>query len=124
MIIIFADITDINIINRRTPQIIHQSGEFYIKIMKAIKIFLVIFLLVICANSYADEWTRDSLDNRRAIQNNSNPPARKIPVHSLELVKDNGIIRRIKAVSLTFDVLITGIANNNSKLPAKFILKS
>lgn len=79
--------------------------------MKAIKIFIVIFLLVItCASSQAGEWTRDSLDNRRAIANNSKPPARKIPVHSLDPVNDNGIIRRVKlpegvkAVSLTFDM--------------------
>ncbi|MBQ7561995.1 MAG: polysaccharide deacetylase family protein [Synergistaceae bacterium] len=79
--------------------------------MKAIKIFILIFLLVItCASSQADEWTRDSLDNRRAMANNSTPPARKIPVNSLDPVNDNGIIRRVKlpegvkAVSLTFDM--------------------
>ena len=79
--------------------------------MKTIKIFLVILLIAVtCANSQADEWTRDSLDNRRAIANNSTPPARKIPVNFLDPVNDNGIIRRVKlpegvkAISLTFDM--------------------
>ena len=78
--------------------------------MKAIKIFLAMIFIFVCNASNADEWTRDSLDSRRAIANNSNPPARKIPVNNLAPIKDEGIIRRVKlpdgvkAVSLTFDM--------------------
>ncbi|MBQ7577974.1 MAG: polysaccharide deacetylase family protein [Synergistaceae bacterium] len=78
--------------------------------MKAIKIFLAIIFIFTCTASNADEWTRDSLDSRKAIANNSNPPARKIPINTLAPIKDEGIIRRVrlpdgvKSVSLTFDM--------------------
>ena len=71
----------------------------------------VCVLILISSITYADEWTKDRLDSRRAIMNDSSPPERLRPIHELEALNTNeGIIRRvklsddIKAIALTFDM--------------------
>ena len=81
--------------------------------MKGVRIFLAVCMLIVasCAYGMSDEWHAVSLDKRRAIANNTEPPARKVPLHMLEpLSDDEGVIRRVrlsddvKAVALTFDM--------------------
>ncbi|MBR1656873.1 MAG: polysaccharide deacetylase family protein [Synergistaceae bacterium] len=75
-------------------------------------ILSLILAVLISVQAFADdEWKPDSLDRRRAIPNNSNPPERLMPLHKLKpLENDEGVIRRVrlpdgvKAVSLTFDM--------------------
>lgn len=71
---------------------------------------LCVFILV-SSLAFADEWTQDNLDSRKALPNNSNPPERLKPVHELPpLEADEGVIRRVKlsgdvkAVAITFDM--------------------
>lgn len=69
------------------------------------KILLLFILSALCCN-----WKIESRDQRRAISNNSEPPARLSPLHQLPALQDEGIIRRVKlpegvkAVALTFDM--------------------
>ncbi|MBQ3402101.1 MAG: polysaccharide deacetylase family protein [Synergistaceae bacterium] len=83
--------------------------------MKAAKIFTFLFLTMAAASSSPspeiDGWTPSSLDQRRAIPNNSSAPERLSPLHELQpLSNDEGVIRRVKlpdgvkAVALTFDM--------------------
>ena len=74
-------------------------------------VYILILITSITSIAYADEWTQDKLDSRKAIMNNSTPPERLKPIHELpSLNSKEGIIRRvklsgdIKAVSLTFDM--------------------
>mgnify|MGYP007102016100 FL=1 len=71
----------------------------------------IIFSVILSGALYADEWTPDKLDQRRAIKNDSTPPSRLTPLNNLEpLENDEGVIRRVKIqgdekfVSLTFDM--------------------
>ena len=71
----------------------------------------IIFLMILSRVLYADEWTSDKFDQRKAIQNDSTPPSRLIPLNNLEPLKnDEGVIRRVKIQSdekfaaLTFDM--------------------
>lgn len=80
--------------------------------MKALKFFLLIFFISAASNSYAQDWSLQSSDLRRAVANNSNPPERLEPSTKLKPLNTNeGIIRRvklfsddIKAIALTFDL--------------------
>ena len=72
---------------------------------------IFIMICVLSSAVYADEWTKDKFDSRRAIPNNSNPPERLRPIHALSPIEsDEGIIRRVKlsddmkAIALTFDM--------------------
>lgn len=78
--------------------------------MKTIKILMIVFLLASAAHA-SDSWATASFDKRKALPNNSTPPARTLPIHTLKpLSPDEGVIRRvklssdIKAVALTFDM--------------------
>ena len=78
----------------------------------------IIITLTIITASYADEWTpassswrNESYDRRRALTNDTTPPARLTPVHTLPpLTQNEGVIRRVrisgdkKAIALTFDM--------------------
>lgn len=76
-------------------------------------IFFIIFLFLILALSSSalcyTPWQFESADLRRAIANNSSPPARLSPEINLE-PKNFGIIRRVrpydnkKIIALTFDM--------------------
>ena len=83
--------------------------------MKTIKI--IVLALILLSLSYMFDLlvesmtAQDSLDMRRAIPNNSAPPERTIPLHTLpSLSDDEGVIRRVrlsddvKAVAFTFDM--------------------
>ena len=73
---------------------------------------MLLFLLLTHATAFANsEWKITSLDLRRAVPNNTNPPERLSPLHELPpLSHDEGVIRRVKlsegvkAVALTFDM--------------------
>ena len=79
--------------------------------MKTIQFLVLAFTLsASCACAQSDSWLADSLDKRRAVTNDSTPPARMSPVHSLAPLEDDGVIRRVRlpdgvrAVALTFDM--------------------
>ncbi len=101
--------------------------------MKAIKFFAVLLILAhtlcdveayasfpaassdkhtaISAGYTPDSWTPAPSDKRKALPNNSAPPARTIPLNQLlPLPQNEGIIRRVhlpdsvKAIALTFDM--------------------
>ena len=77
------------------------------KILRAL-----ILVCILSADSYAaDSWTADPLDKRRALPNDSAPPERTTPIHTLTpLTTNEGVIRRVrlsgdvKAAALTFDM--------------------
>ncbi len=81
--------------------------------MNTIKIFssLLISTFLCSAANASSSWNITSRDKLRASPNNSTPPARTSPLHTLApLSDDEGIIRRVKlspdvkAVALTFDM--------------------
>ncbi|MBQ7168485.1 MAG: polysaccharide deacetylase family protein [Synergistaceae bacterium] len=74
-------------------------------------LMLLLLLLIPVTASADDTWTITSLDLRRALPNNTNPPERLSPLHEMPpLSHDEGVIRRVKlpegvkAVALTFDM--------------------
>ncbi len=82
--------------------------------MRTSKIFtsMILILLMNVTNiSHADEWTPDKLDLKRAIPNDTTPPARLTPINNLEPLESvEGVIRRVnipdgdKVVAITFDM--------------------
>ena len=100
----------------------------------------IIFLMILSGVLYADEWTSDKFDQRKAIQNDNTPPSRLKPLNNLEPLKnDEGVIRRVKIqsdekfVALTFDMceLDTGTTGcdmevinflREKKIPATFFM--
>ena len=82
--------------------------------MKTIKIItlLIIMHTSLFSAAYASgSWDMTSRDKRRTSLNDSTPPARTFPIHTLSpLSADEGVIRRVKlspdvkAVALTFDM--------------------
>lgn len=79
--------------------------------MNMAAIFALVFLMSSSPASAVDTWSATSLDLRRAVPNNTNPPERLSPVSNLPpLSGDEGVIRRVnlpegvKAVALTFDM--------------------
>ena len=78
--------------------------------MRTLKLFLIsLLILSLPLASFADEWTADKFDLRRAISNDATPPERLEPVYKLNPVEDSGVIRRVKipdgerVAALTFD---------------------
>ena len=100
----------------------------------------IIFIMISTGVLYADEWTFDKFDQRKAIQNDNTPPSRLKPLNNLEPLKnDEGIIRRVKIqtdekfAALTFDMceLDTGTTGcdmevinflREKKIPATFFM--
>ena len=81
--------------------------------MRISKIFarLIFTVLILSPSSCFGEWKIESVDLRRAIQNNTKPPEKLMPFHELPpRTKDEGVIRRVKlpdgvkAVAVTFDM--------------------
>ena len=78
--------------------------------MNKAAVFTMLFLASATASANST-WNPTSLDLRRALPNNTNPPARLSPASILPpLSGDSGVIRRVKlpegmkAVALTFDM--------------------
>lgn len=71
----------------------------------------IIFIFLMSGILYADEWTQNNSDLRRAVKNDKTPPTRLEPLTKLKPLNEiEGVIRRVKiengekVIAITFDM--------------------